>query len=312
MRRFAKILFGATLMMFASLTACAYESVFHFRQPGLDPGSPALAQFRGLRVKPAMTVAMMDNDNGNGNGLQSVLTFSDASGVRFLFRNETGRRLYYDGGFRLHSSPMRVRDNSAGLQFINHGDTKEAHVGWVVPRREGTFTFQRDFFLDANLTELYTTLTFDFEVNIPANPQAILDRQTQSIVEFHLAGGTSEIIVLASEVAVSRTAVAFETANLSTRAYTHGQSYSLFVYENGWNAVPMIIENLFVTGLGIRMRGGEVIEDRFRFEDKYGALPNGHYMLIRQHSQAGTPRVQEILLVEFVVDDDTPMSLEDS
>ena len=264
-------------------------------------------------------VASARNENG---GLQAVPVLSNEFGVGFLLRNETGVRLYYNDDFRVDSLPVTNFHNRAGVQFIKHGNTKDVRVDWgLTPRSTGVYTFERDFFLDEGLTEFYTTLVFEFDVigwyhsgedgRLPADLQAWQDHRERVSLEFQIAGGASDIIVLASEVAVSRTEVVFNTANLSTQPFIHGLDYRLLVYENGWKPVPTIIGDLlFVTGFGMIMQGGEIIRDRFNFEWIYGTLANGRYMIMRSHFEdhmrPGAPRVLETLMVEFIIDDNTP------
>ncbi|MCL2616765.1 MAG: hypothetical protein FWD96_03865, partial [Defluviitaleaceae bacterium] len=187
-------------------------------------------------------------------------------------------------------------------------------------------TFECDFFLDVNLTELYTTLVLEFDVIewyhfaedaqlIAANLQERHDSHLGERLAFLIAGGASKVIVPTSEVAVSRTEVSFNTANMSAQSFIHGSDYHLLIYENGWKPAPTIIDSWGVPslGFGIRMRGGEIIEDRFNFEFWHGALANGRYMIIRQHAEdhmrPGAPRVQETLMVEFIINNNTPINL---
>jgi len=263
--------------------------------------------------------------NTNITSLQAALTFSNEFGIGFLLRNETGQRLYYNDDFRVDSLQMTNRHNRAGIQFISHGDTKQTHVNWDASRPTGIHTFERDFFLDSDLAEFYKTLAFEFYVigwyhftddaePIPEDLQARRDARVREYLAFQISDGASAIIVLASEVAVSRTEVAFNTANLSTQPFMHGLDYRLLIYENGWKDAPTILDSWGVPSIGIGMQGGEVIEDRFNFEWLYGMLANGRYMIMRHHSEdhmrPGTPRVQETLMVEFIIDDNTPMSLD--
>ena len=301
MKRF---LIAATLL-FALLTACSRENT----PPDTQPVTPV----------PATTVVDV-----NGGGLQTAITASNGFGLGFLVRNETGRRLYYNDDFRLDSQPMTEAHNRWGVQYINHGDTQVKSVQWGGPRPTGIYTFERDFFTDENLTELYATVTIEFDViswqhfadgaePAPAHIQAHRDNREREHLAFLFAGGTSEVIVLASEVAVSRTEVAFSTANVSTQSFMHGLHYSLLVYENGWKPAPTILDSWAISDIGIGIRGGQVIEDRFDFEWLYGVLPNGRYMIMRHHCEdhfrAGAARVQETLMVEFVIDDNTPERL---
>ena len=303
------------ILLCASLTACMSENDRNdnYNYDSVSPLDMCL-------------VASRRNENENENGLQVVPTFSNEFGVAFLFRNETENRLYYNDDFRLDSLEMSERNNPAGLQFINNGDTKQAHVSWgLTSRPTGIYTFERDFFLDEDLTELYTTLVFDFALigwyhftedatPIPTNLQELRDKHERERLAFQIAGGSSTIIVLASEVAVSRTEVAFNTTNLSTQSFMHGLNYSLLVYDDGWKHVPTITDALDIPAIGITIQGGEVIEDRFIFEWLHGELANGRYMIMRPHDEdhmrPGAPRVREMLMVEFIIDDNTPQVLE--
>lgn len=295
-------------LVIASLTACMYENISYESES-----------------QPDMSIFMSTTDI-DINGLQAVQTFSNEFGVGFLLRNKAGIRLYYNDDFRVDSVAFTEMNNPAGVQLINHGNTKEIHVSWGrTARPTGIYTFERDFFLDSNLTQLYKTLIFDFYVigwchftedvpPISAELQAMRDNRECDSLAFQIAGGTSNIIILASEVAVSRTGLAFSAANISTQSFMHGLDYRLLVYENGWKPAPVVYEGYwFVRSLGIGMQGGEVIEDSFNFEWLHGALANGRYMIMRRHGEdhmrPGAPRVQEILMVEFIVDDNTPMNL---
>jgi len=136
----------------------------------------------------------------------------------------------------------------------------------------------------------------------------------QNIAEFYIAGGTSNIIVQASEVNVSRTRIIFSTANLSAQTYVHGAEHLLLVYDNGWKSAPSIVDMFAFSLANFSIEGGETVVDRFNFEPLYGELANGRYKIIRRHQQvmrAPLPesRVQEILIVEFVINNNTPTSL---
>ena len=296
------------VLLFVSLAACMYEYA--------GSGNP---------VQPDTLPVVLERIV-NPSGLQAAVTFSNEFGVGFLLRNETGSRLYYNDDFRVDSVQLSNVHNRAGVLFIDDGDTKDTHVNWEELRPSGIYTFERDFFLDEDLTELYTTLSFAFDVigwyhfagsvqRAPEDLRAKRDARMRESLEFQIAGGASEIIVLASEVAVSRTEVAFRTANLSAQPFIHGLDHSLLVYENGWKPAPTIIDEWGVLGIGFIMQGGEVIDDHINFEWLHGALANGRYMIMRRHledhGRPGAPRVQELLMVEFVIDDSTPMNLED-
>ena len=292
------------VLLCLSLTACMHEN------ENYDSHAYDSLQQPNLYQAP---LTQYENDSD----LQAALTFSNEFGIGFLLRNETGKRLYYNDDFRVDSLEMSNRHNRAGVQFISPSDTTEMHVNWENSRPTGIYTFERDFFTDADLTNLYTTLVLEFDVigwyhltddpePIPDDLQAFRDNRLRRGLEFQIAGGTSEIIVLASEVAVSRTTVAFNTANLSTWPFGHGLGYRLLVYDNGWKDAPTILDNWAIADIGLEIQGGEVIEDRFDFEWLYGPLANGRYMIMRQH-RAGR---MELLLVEFIIDDNTPMSLD--
>jgi len=298
-----KIFLALTILLLMGFTACMYENN-NYEENGNEPIAPLQIQ--------------------NDSGLHGVVTFSNEFGVGFMFRNNTDTRLYYNDDFRVDSLEMTTRNNRAGTQFIEPGSTKEAHVNWDNSRETGVYAFERDFFLDENLTELYITLEFMFDLigwyyftddadPIPEDLETLREARMQAHLEFLIAGGPSEIIVLASELAVSRTEVAFRTANISSAPFMHGSPYRLLVYENGWRDAPIIIENWGFTSEGRGMEGGAVIDDHINFEWLYGVLPNGRYMIMRNHfedhGRPGAPRTQEELMIEFIIDDNTPMDL---
>jgi len=263
--------------------------------------------------------------SGNIGGLQTAPSISNGRRMNFLLRNETGRRLYYNDDFRINSTPYTNFENHFGTQSINRSSTINIHVSWETFLLTGIYTFEQDFFLDEHLTELYTTLVFDFGViswdsltpnapPIPEDLQVMQDDQFRHRLEFQIAGGTHSAIVLASEVSVSRTEVAFSIANLSTQSFIYGADYRLLVYENGWRDAPVIIDGNWSRGLiAFVMQEGRVIEDHFDFTWLHGELANGRYMIMRHYSEShrrpGARSVQDTLMVEFIIDDNTPMNL---
>jgi len=146
---------------------------------------------------------------------------------------------------------------------------------------------------------------------------ALRNEREYRYLSFQLAGGASDVIVLASDVAVSRTGVAFRTANLSALSFIHGLAYRLLVYDDGWRPVPIPSGPVAFLLIGIQMTPGDVIDDRINFGNTFDPLENGRYMIMRIHHRDSppgaprVPRVQEVLMVEFVIDDDTPMNCKD-
>ena len=277
-------------------------------------------------------LAACSAENGSGDGyvkhvnyssLHVIQTFSNGFGLEFMLRNDTGHQLYYDDNFRVDSARMSEKNNPSGLQIINHGDTKSAHVSWEGQLDTGLYTFERDFFLDAGLTEFYTTLTLEFDViawhffaedapPIPPHLQARHDARAQEHIDFILAGGASEVIVLDGDVNVSRTEISFRMANLSEHEFLYGLGYSLLIYDDGWKNAPTILDSWGIPGIGLTINAGGFVNDNLDFEWLYGILENGNYMVIRSHDlflRAGAPTVQEFLIIEFTIDDDTPLNL---
>jgi len=261
--------------------------------------------------------------NPNHSGLQVVQISSNGFGVVFLFRNESGNRLYFDDRFRLDGVSMMEQNNRVGVLYINHGDVKQSHVSWRSLRATGIYTFERDFFIDPEALLIHdtpqptATISFDFAVvswderddDIPDDVRTMRDQRDDRYIAFWLDAGTSDVIT-ASEVEVSRTAVAFRTFNSSQYSFIHGLGFRLLVYEDGWR---FFSDAQITILLGVEMRGGGTTNDHLDFPQSFGILPNGRYMIMRVHNRdsvrPGAARVQEMLMIEFVIDDDTPETL---
>ena len=292
------------ILLFAGFTACVFENA-------------------GESQVDFCPVA--SNQNENYGGLQAALVLSSGIFLQFTVRNETGKRLYYNYDFRIDSLQEIDTFKYNRVNYINYGSTQTIYVQWPwkpsLPT--GIYTFERDFFYDRNLTEIHTAIALEFGVidwfrfaedapPMPEELQAWDDARKQRYLEFHIGGGASEIIVLASEVNVSRTEVAFSTTNLSRYKFMHGLDFHLLVYENGWKPAPTAIDFWMVAAEGIGMAGGDIIRDRFNFEWSHGELVNGRYMIMRHHSKDRVyPRTLETLMVEFIIDDNTPTSFDD-
>ena len=254
-------------------------------------------------------------------GLHAVQTFSNEFGVGFTLRNTTPHRLYYNDHFRIDGTPMVESNNPAGLQYIRPGDSKSTHVSWGESRPTGLYHFQRDFFLDKELSQLYTTLDFPFDIvgwyhpatDAPPLPEAVEDRRNQRAQEqitFMLASGPSEIIRLASPISVSRNEIRFDAVNITSTHFFRGSSFVLWQYADGmWEDVAPPQDFLF-TGDAWPALPGEIDHNHINFAWNYGTLPTGLYKLVRTYYQdrlpPGAPRVQELLFAAFVIDDTTP------
>ncbi|MCL2235773.1 MAG: hypothetical protein FWB98_04960 [Defluviitaleaceae bacterium] len=309
--------YGVLLFIFGTILALASCGYRH-EIPSADIGADGHSSLQPQEQPILISI-------GDIGGLQASQTFSNEFGVAFMVRNQTGQRLYYNDDFRVDGMSMSERNNPAGLQYINNGDIKESHVSWGTSRPTGIYTFERDFFLDAELTQLYKTLQFQFDViawyhftadaqPIPDEIQAFRNQREQNSIAFQLSCGTSQIILLASEVSVSRTEIAFDTVNISSAYFLRGSYFSLWqVVDGAWVDVPPIIENWGFTLEGHPVMPGEIDRNRVNFEWLYGALANGDYVFKRTHSQdhlrPGAPRVQELLFIEFTIDDYTPHDL---
>jgi len=263
----------------------------------------------------------------NNKGIQFVLEYYADGELGFSMRNETGKRLYYADDYRLNFCARTLRNSPyrepVWLRFIDYGDTMFTHVWLRIMLVPGIYVFERDFFLDADLTEFYTTLAFEFgdEDEIRwwyyRRAEDVLPRlnnQIRNFTAFYMAGRTSENIALASEVAVSRTAVEFSSVNLSTLRTSPRRNFYLLVYENGWEPVPLIFFRNWPRRGG-SMWGGDVIEEHFNLEELFGTLANGRYMIMSLYNRVVSLElfnhtVEEMMLVEFVIDDNTPMNLD--
>ena len=127
-----------------------------------------------------------------------------------------------------------------------------------------------------------------------------------------LIGGQSQVIVLASDVDVSKTAIAFSVLNNVDKCFCNDFYIDLARNVGGlWLFVPRE-RSLFFISMCFPIASGETRERFMEFEPWVGALPPGRYMFIdrfvpyERHRGLGN---REYLMVEFVIDEDTPLNL---
>jgi len=121
----------------------------------------------------------------------------------------------------------------------------------------------------------------------------------------------SQIIVLASDVDVSRTAIAFNIFNRADEWYTYGRGWRLAKYDGGiWATAPTVPIELAppVTSDAITIFGGEYKAQTANFHHWFEELLPGKYMYFRTFF-SNCLRYEETLMVEFFVDNDTPLYL---
>ena len=262
--------------------------------------------------------------------------------VNFMLRNESDMVLHYSDGYRLyhqqgdnwmlHTLPEGSFGNETSItRYISPNVTRQYSIQFCPAfTPEGTlepghYRFVRNFFVDPNNTATMQYVSFEFEVqdwramSASADPMAEQrirrNRLRQDTISFILAGGTSEILQLASGVMVNRSGLQFEMRNYSNAHDMYGMLHSdLAVYENGtWRPVASLYIDDFPVELvvGEPIEAGTTLLTNVDFGDVFGALPHGRYMLIHNYAfgrpqAAHIGRDHEFLLIEFIVDGDTP------
>jgi len=124
----------------------------------------------------------------------------------------------------------------------------------------------------------------------------------------------SPIIVLASDVDVSRTAIAFNIFNHASpdEQYIYGRGYRLAKYEGGiWVFAPAVPAEYAppVTSDALTIFGGEYKAQTVNFHHWYKELLPGRYMYFRNFWSSVVFSYEEFLMVEFFVDENTPLYL---
>ena len=260
--------------------------------------------------------------------------------VNFMLRNASDTVLHYSDGYRLyrmdgggwtsHTLPeSSFAHETAVIRQLAPNQTRQYSVQFDLTLNAalepGQYKFVRNFFADPNDTANMQYVSFEFEVedwramSADADPiaeqRARRNRLRQDTISFILAGGTSELLQLDSGVMVNRFGLQFEMRNFCITYDMYGMLHSdLAVYDNGtWRPVA----SLYIDGFSNELAIGEPIGaggtklTHVDIGDVFGALPHGRYMLIHNYA-LGRPeaapigRNHEFLLIEFVVDADTP------
>ena len=277
-----------------------------------------------------------------------VLLFGHTTGHGFNFklRNTYGSTLHYNDGFRLYRQEggawelvhtqegevnRRLRPNAVRLEFVQFLPPGTRHIGRHPFLPPGEYRFARDLYLRRPVARPHKTLYIEFEIQCPEaflaeiiqaregrdsyyfTPLPSAAQGRESYLAFVTAGIPSHRIVQATDVQVSRTAIAFHYGNRSFRVLMYGSTVAveLVHYVGGhWQPVPPV---QFVLPLlyGRSIFPGFTRFDVFRFEYRFGELPPGRYMLIREYSRGNRSgaRDMEYLMVEFTVTERTPLNL---
>ena len=120
------------------------------------------------------------------------------------------------------------------------------------------------------------------------------------------------LVALASDVAISRTSIAFNVINIADSEIGFGDMPELARHVDGrWEPVPYDFTGHYVmqTLLAYIMPVGEATRSVYGFELLFGELPPGRYMFIRSHWHSGSA---EYLLIDFLIDESTPLRLSDA
>ena len=134
-------------------------------------------------------------------------------------------------------------------------------------------------------------------------------------LDFVLQGAPSENIVLASEVEVSQTAIAFSLENRSRVGYFYGEDWRLARYVDGyWQLVQYLNNRRLIHGIAYTLEGRSIQQYNINWVRVYGALQPGRYLFLQGHTptnvelpQANPPR--EYVMIEFIIDENTPRNL---
>jgi len=279
----------------------------------------------------------------NDAQIMDVHIVASSWGMSFTFRNTTGVTLYYGYGYRLfmytengwevYEMPNGALAHSQAIDlYINPGQVNRCAIRWGrsdllsfsdIRIDHGLYRFERDFFIgtdgSGNPIGVPVTVSAEFEITEqPTDPRPNSTAREENIA-FIMAGKPSNIITLASGVAVGRREMAFIFYNNSQMEFTEyslnmGFGWELLRYVDGWQIVsPYSYTNNFGP---FRPRWFEPIyfgygsrQWNFNFLSIYGFLPNGRYMVIinfHRSTPHGSTFNHEYLFIEFEIDDNTP------
>jgi len=243
--------------------------------------------------------------------------------------------LYYNDGFRLYRQEDEAWAQVYNQQgeYVHHVEpdtAKQNAVRWLRDNTiqlgngmpPGQYRLARDFYLTPDVYDVHTTLYINFEIEpvfwwmnppqTPVEPGGV-SPQREIYVASVLAGELSQTIVLVGEVQVSRTAIAFYFYNRADKDYMYGRHWELAHYiDGGWQPVPHT-PSYFHRALpsdAESIAGGDTKFEFHFFDFFFGELTPGRYMFIRSHWQSGRHRDREYMLIEFMIDEDTPQYLD--
>ena len=121
-------------------------------------------------------------------------------------------------------------------------------------------------------------------------------------------------IVLVSDVEVSRTGIAFSLENTTDLDFKYGEPWDLAFYLNGrWMPVPYLtgVCGGIWASIGFTLQSGGIQQYRQDWSWRFGELPPGRYMFIRDGWLGDWQPNQDIIyaLVEFYITEDSPTYL---
>ena len=223
-------------------------------------------------------------------------------------------------GIIVRSAAFTDRELNDAMNTLNQ---MAERVGGAGATSWGLDTIGNRVYVDLDpYTDEQKAMFLDLLLEVSINPDMITIRQaiTQEMLDRRAAYITSatqspgDRIVLAGDVEVSRTCIAFTLENLTDSDFNYGEPWDMACYlDEQWTPVP----HLPGAGAGVwndmgySLQSGDVRQYRQEWERRFGELPPGRYMFIRDGWLGDWHQNQDAVyvLVEFFITEDSPLNL---
>ena len=210
-----------------------------------------------------------------------------------------------------------LNDAMSMLNQIAEDVTRAGASSWGLDTKGNRVIVRLDPYTDgqkAIFTDLLRETSIDpaMIASEQAVTQEMLDHRAASIAA--AARSPGDKIVLHGEVEVSRTGIAFSLENRTDSLFCYGSRWDMAYYvDNNWTPVPHLpggggeVWNDILNAL----QSGGIEQNRHEWSRRFGELPPGRYMFIREGWLGEwNPNIETVYAtVEFHITPDSPASL---
>ena len=316
-----RVLYFMLVCMFLSISiaGCAGEIDDRTGVVSANTGQPPAAEFPGMAELEDLLVVGRVSCTENH--------------MQFTLRNISDVTLYYDTSYELYHDvngkwePEHSRVNDV-MYSIDPGIVRNYGNEWsdllwekgeegIVALEPGRYMFVRKIYTDRQDMDSYEYLRIEFNVIAWDDKESPRPDWRQERIDFAVLSPASENIVLTGAVDVSRNGAAFSLENRSDRSYTYGLRWELARYANGrWLSVPFTVENgVPWPDIALWLQSGGIKHEYMDWSFMFGELQPGRYMFIREYYPSDEYLLpdrrytEEYTMVEFVIDDSSPLTL---